>query len=1037
MKKNYRFRLSLFLIIVFSSFAIGQTSLGSSKSFMNNLKKELVASVTSKTTSKTFSLEVENSKRFNGTINYKESNASSELLIGEIKNVAESSFYIKVTDNSLEGHIILKKTKEAYKYYSDVQGNAFVSKVDINTLICIDYKNVSENVTKTTNKAISKTTAADIAPALLNLQSLPGAAGCVLLDFDGYYMPAGNLWNNGNAINAAASGMSDAAVQQHWEVVSEDYRPFNLNVTTSEAVFNSYPKNRRMRVVVTPTNTAAPGAGGVAYIGSFNWDNDVPCWVFITSGKSGGDASSHEVGHTFDLSHDGRTNPAEDYYAGLPNTSWAPIMGVGYYNPVVQWSKGEYNHANNIQDDVATIAGSKFGVGYRADDYGNNTASAATLDYNASGQINQKNGIISSEADYDFFTFTTGGGNVSINANTVSRDGNLHLLIKLYNSAGAEMGTYWNSDPFALNASLNVNLPAGNYFISIKGTGAGNAAAGGYSAYGSLGSYSITGKIPPGGKISPSTNVVTVYKEFNYGGFSGGLIIGDYNTERLNSLGLLNNDISSLKVAQGFRVILYQNDNFTGASTVINSDTPNLNAIWNNNVSSIRILANGVTTLNNKTFFLQNRNSGLNMVVWNESLESGANIAQGNINEGNNQKYTFTHLGDGLYKIVANHSGQSLDVENFSKDNGANVRQYPYSGDANQQFIVVAADNGFYKIIARHSGKVVEVAGASTANGANVQQWNNVNQTNGQWKLIPAIVTESSILIQAENYSAMAGVTTEATTDVGGGLNVSNIDKGDALSYDNIYFPTTGTYLIEYRVATTEDLVVMYPHLNDYSILFGNIFLPNTGGWQKWQTVKQTITVTAAGTYKFGILMRNNSMNLNWIRISKIEPETSALIQAEDYSAMSGITTEVTTDFGGGLNVTDAGVGDTLTYNNINFPSTGSYLIEYRIASAVDGGQMFTYLNKEAIFLGNVNIPNTGGWQKWQTVTQTVNVNAGTYNFDIYIQNKSMNINWIRISKIETEPSILIQAEDYTAMSGIKTETTTDVGGGLNITIHM
>lgn len=145
-----------------------------------------------------------------------------------------------------------------------------------------------------------------------------------------------------------------------------------------------------MRVVVTPTNTAAPGAGGVAYIGSFNWDNDVPCWVFITSGKSGGDASSHEVGHTFDLGHDGRTNPAEDYFLGLDGTSYAPIMGAGYYRPVVQWSKGEYNYANNLQDDVAIIASSKFGVGYRGDDYGNNIASAATLDYNGSGQINQK-----------------------------------------------------------------------------------------------------------------------------------------------------------------------------------------------------------------------------------------------------------------------------------------------------------------------------------------------------------------------------------------------------------------------------------------------------------------------------------------------------------------------------------------------------------------------------------------------------------------------------------------------------------------------
>ena len=123
------------------------------------------------------------------------------------------------------------------------------------------------------------------------------------------------------------------------------------------------------------------------------------------------------------------------------------------------------------------------------------------------------------------------------------------------------------------------------------------------------------------------------------------------------------------------------------------------------------------------------------------------------------------------------------------------------------------------------------------------------------------------------------------------------------------------------------------------------------------------------------------------------------LIQAESYSSMSGIQTEATTDTGGGLNVGYADTGDWMAYFNVNFPTSGNYVIEYRVASAVSGARISSDLSAGTIQLGAVNIPNTGGWQNWQTVSQTVNVNAGTYNFGIYVQNTGVNINWFRITK--------------------------------------
>jgi chitinase len=133
--------------------------------------------------------------------------------------------------------------------------------------------------------------------------------------------------------------------------------------------------------------------------------------------------------------------------------------------------------------------------------------------------------------------------------------------------------------------------------------------------------------------------------------------------------------------------------------------------------------------------------------------------------------------------------------------------------------------------------------------------------------------------------------------------------------------------------------------------------------------------------------------------ITGSQPPTGSVIQAENYSAMNGVQTEATTDTGGGLNVGYCDTGDWMAYYNINFPTSGTYTIEYRVASAVSGARLSSDLNAGTIQLGNVDVPNTGGWQNWQTVSQTVNVNAGTYNFGIYIQNTGVNLNWFRITK--------------------------------------
>jgi GH18 family chitinase len=126
---------------------------------------------------------------------------------------------------------------------------------------------------------------------------------------------------------------------------------------------------------------------------------------------------------------------------------------------------------------------------------------------------------------------------------------------------------------------------------------------------------------------------------------------------------------------------------------------------------------------------------------------------------------------------------------------------------------------------------------------------------------------------------------------------------------------------------------------------------------------------------------------------------TTITIQAEAYTNQSGVQLEGTTDAGGGQNVGWIDNGDWMSYTNINIPSSGSYRIEYRVAS-VSGGVLAANLNTNQIAFASVGVPATGGWQAWTTVSQTVNINAGNYTFGIYAATGGWNINWIKFTKL-------------------------------------
>lgn len=135
------------------------------------------------------------------------------------------------------------------------------------------------------------------------------------------------------------------------------------------------------------------------------------------------------------------------------------------------------------------------------------------------------------------------------------------------------------------------------------------------------------------------------------------------------------------------------------------------------------------------------------------------------------------------------------------------------------------------------------------------------------------------------------------------------------------------------------------------------------------------------------------------VRIETVSAGFSLTVQAENYSSNNGVQLENTSDTGAGQNVGWIDTGDWMAYNSITIPTSGTYYVDYRVASAVAGAKLSLDLNGGAIVLGQMDIPNTGGWQNWTTVTQTVNINAGTYNVGVFASAGGWNLNWFRIRK--------------------------------------
>ena len=164
--------------------------------------------------------------------------------------------------NGVRGALIPATGDKAY-VFSEENGETFMDVVPKGSVICQGLPpEPGINAKSTLSVAVSNA-------AIPSLNSRPEASATLYLDFDGETVTDVN-WNGGLTVNALPPSFNSSdSIERIWKNVSEDFAPFNVNVTTGLAIYTAAQQGKRMRVIVTPTKTVAPNAGGVAYLNSF------------------------------------------------------------------------------------------------------------------------------------------------------------------------------------------------------------------------------------------------------------------------------------------------------------------------------------------------------------------------------------------------------------------------------------------------------------------------------------------------------------------------------------------------------------------------------------------------------------------------------------------------------------------------------------------------------------------------------------------------------------------------------------------------
>jgi len=259
--------------------------------------------------------------------------------------------------------------------------------------------------------------------------------------------------------------------------------------------------------------------------------------------------------------------------------------------------------------------------------------------------------------------------------------------------------------------------------------------------------------------------------------------------------------------------------------------------------------------------------------------------------------------------------------------------------------------------------------------------------------------------IEAEDYESQSGIELENCSE--GGQNIAYINTDDWAEYKVEVFADT-TYQALFRLATKNDScsITVYVDGNQKGI----VSVPNTGDWQGYQSSSVDMKLSS-GVHMIKIVF-TGSFNVNWMDFSETAPGNEAnsyyRIEAEDYVANSGTSVEDCSDIDGGQDVGSIRDGNWLMYSDVDL--TDAVGLDMRLASTTTGSTVEVRLGSiTGEVIASLDVPTTGGWQTWETVSAELDSIGGIY--DIYLVFGSTgswvcNVNWFQFSYSTVSTSI-------------------------------